>query len=231
MLSRLLVVEDNHSLVSNLFAFFEQRGYTLDAAPDGVVGLQLAQTGNYDAMVLDWMLPRMEGKEVARRLRASGSDLPILMLTVRDELPDKLAGFGAGVDDYLTKPFAFDELAARVEALIARSQGRVACKTLRIGDLSFNTSTQEIDRNGAVLQLNASCKKILALLMTASPLVVARRTLESALWGDNPPDTDLLRSHVYDLRKAIDGPHESKLIQTVPKVGYRIIASEAIGGH
>lgn len=230
MLSRLLVVEDNHSLVSNLFAFFEPRGYTLDAAPDGVVGLQLAQTGNYDAMVLDWTLPRLEGKEVARRLRASGSDLPILMLTVRDELPDKLAGFGAGVDDYLTKPFAFDELAARVEALIARSRGRVAGRTLRIGDLSFNTSTQEIDRNGTALQLNVSCKKILALLMTASPLVVARGTLESALWGDNPPDSDLLRSHVYDLRKAIDGPHENKLIQTVPKVGYRIIASEAIDG-
>lgn len=230
MLSRLLVVEDNHSLVSNLFAFFEPRGYTLDAAPDGVVGLQLAQTGNYDAMVLDWTLPRLEGKEVARRLRASGSDLPILMLTVRDELPDKLAGFGAGVDDYLTKPFAFDELAARVEALIARSRGRVAGRTLRIGDLSFNTSTQEIDRNGTALQLNVSCKKILALLMTASPLVVARGTLESALWGDNLPDSDLLRSHVYDLRKAIDGPHENKLIQTVPKVGYRIIASEAIDG-
>lgn len=226
MPTRLLVVEDNRNLVANLFAYFEPRGYTLDAAPDGEVGLQLAQSGHYDAMVLDGMLPRLDGRDVARQLREAGSDLPILMLTARGEMPDKLAGFGSGVDDYLTKPFSLDELAARLEALVRRARGRFAGRILKVGDLSFNTSTQEVRRRNELLYLNASCRKILALLMAASPNLIGRSRLESELWGDQLPDTDLLRSHIYDLRKIVDGPYEQKLIQTVPKTGYRIVCSE-----
>src|SRR5690606_18139441 len=108
---RLLVIEDNRSLVANLFAYFEARGHALDAAPDGVTGLHLATTQAYEAIVLDWMLPRMDGREVLRRLREThASDVPVIMLTARDELPDKIAGFRAGADDYLTKPFELPEL-------------------------------------------------------------------------------------------------------------------------
>ena len=111
---RLLVVEDNRNLVANLFDYFEARGHTLDAAPDGVTGLHLATTQQYDAVVLDWMLPRMDGPEVLRKLREEHpADVPVIMLTARDELPDKIAGFRAGADDYLTKPFALPELEVR----------------------------------------------------------------------------------------------------------------------
>ena len=117
---RLLVVEDNQSLVANLFDYFEARGHVLDAAPDGPTGYHLASTQAYDALVLDWMLPRLDGREVLRRLREAGHDMPVLMLTARDELPDKIAGFRAGADDYLTKPFQLPELEVRIEALVAR---------------------------------------------------------------------------------------------------------------
>ena len=118
----LLVVEDNRSLLANLFDYFEARGHVLDAAPDGVIGLHLAVTQTYDAVVLDWMLPRMSGPDVLRRLREDhASAVPVIMLTARDELPDKIAGFRAGADDYLTKPFALPELEVRLEALVARA--------------------------------------------------------------------------------------------------------------
>lgn len=120
---RLLVIEDNRQLVANLFDYFEARGHVLDAAPDGVSGLHLAVTQPYDALVVDWMLPRMDGPELLRLLREQHhSDVPAIMLTARDELPDKIAGFRAGADDYLTKPFALPELEIRLEALLARAR-------------------------------------------------------------------------------------------------------------
>jgi len=128
---RLLIVEDHQSLMANLFDHFEARGHTLDAAPDGVTGLHLAINQPYDAVVLDWMLPRMEGPEVLRRLREDHhSAVPVIMLTARDELPDKIAGFRAGADDYLTKPFALAELEIRLEALVRRAHGQHKHKIL-----------------------------------------------------------------------------------------------------
>lgn len=220
MNKRVLVVEDNHGLVANLFAYLEPRHYSLDAAHDGQAGLHLALTCDYDVIVLDWMLPRLTGDEVVRRLRNKGCVTPVLMLTARDELPSKVAGFRAGADDYLTKPFALAELEVRLEALILRSKGRAL--VLTIGDLSFDLATQEVARAGVPLQLYAGGKKLLEALMRASPAVVAKDRLESLLWGDNPPDGDMLRSHIYELRKSVDGPFAAKLIHTVPKVGYRI---------
>jgi DNA-binding response OmpR family regulator len=124
MMKRVLIVEDNASLVANLFAYLESRRYRLDAAQDGCAGLHMATVTDYDAIVLDWMLPRLDGEEIVKRLRNDGCTTPILMLTARDELPDKIAGFRAGADDYLTKPFALAELEVRLDALIARSRGR-----------------------------------------------------------------------------------------------------------
>lgn len=224
MLKRVLVVEDNPSLVSNLFAYLEPRRYRLDAAQDGHSGLQLASTVDYDAIVLDWMLPRLDGPEVIRRLRHDGCATPILMLTARDDLPDKIAGFRAGADDYLTKPFALAELEVRLEALISRSRGRA--RLLEVGDLRFDVATRIVTRDGESLQLHSGGKKLLEELMRQSPAVVARERLEFVLWGDDPPESDMLRSHIYELRKRVDGARESKLIHTVPKVGYRIAAEE-----
>ena len=224
MSKRVLVVEDNQSLVANIFAYLEPRHYSLDAAQNGRAGLNLALSAYYDAIILDWMLPRLDGEEVVRRLRDAGLGTPVLMLTARDELPDKIAGFKAGVDDYLTKPFAFAELEVRLDALIRRSKGRQ--QILEVGDLRFDLATHEVTRNGARLQMYAGCKKLLAELMRASPAVVTRERLEAVLWGDDPPDGDMLRSHIYELRKTVDAPFAMKLIQTVPKVGYRIAAPE-----
>ena len=223
---RLLVIEDDPSQVANLFSYFETRGAQLDAAPDGVVGLHLAQTQNYDVIVLDWMMPRMEGPEVLETLRARGVATPVLMLTARDQLPDKLVGFRAGADDYLIKPFDLPELEMRLAALIARARGQVAMRELRVGDLHFDLSTLEVRRGDHLLHLFPASRKLLRVLMTASPAAVSRQQLEYALWGDEPPDGDMLRSHIYELRRSVDGDHPIKLIQTLPRLGYRIVAPE-----
>lgn len=220
---RLLVIEDNRNLVANLFAYFEARGHVLDAAPDGITGLHLALTKPYDALILDWMLPRMDGPEVLRKLRNEGlSDLPVIMLTARDELPDKLQGFRAGADDYLTKPFDLPELEVRLESLQARVVGRGRSRVLSVEDLRLDLSTLEATRVGTPVHLFPAGRKLLEVLMRASPAVVSREQLEFALWGDDPPDGDMLRSHIYELRREIDGPFEVKLIHTVPRAGYRL---------
>ncbi len=229
---RLLVIEDNRTLVANLFDYFEAGGHHLDAAPDGVTGLHLAGHGDYDAVLLDWMLPRMDGREVLRRLREEhASDVPVIMLTARDELPDKIAGFRAGADDYLTKPFDLPELEVRLEAVLARTHGRGRGRVLQVGDLRLDLSTLEASRAGAPLHLYPACRKLLEALMQASPAAVTRERLEYALWGDDPPDGDMLRSHMYELRRSIDGPFATKLLHTLPRIGYRLaVAGEPAHG-
>lgn len=220
---RLLVIEDNLTLVANLFDYFEADGHHLDAAPDGVTGLHLASHGDYDAVLLDWMLPRMDGREVLRRLREEHtSDVPVIMLTARDELPDKIAGFRAGADDYLTKPFDLPELEVRLEAVLARTRGRGHSRVLQVGDLRLDLSTLEVSRAGLPLHLYPACRKLLEVLMRASPAAVTRDRLEYALWGDDPPDGDMLRSHMYELRRSIDGPFAIKLLHNLPRIGYRL---------
>ena len=228
---RLLVIEDNQRLVANLFEYFEARGHILDAAPDGITGLGLAIGQAFDAIVLDWMLPRMDGRDVLDRLRASGSDVPVLMLTARDALPDKIAGFRAGADDYLTKPFELPELEVRLEALVARARGRNRDKLLQVADLVLDLRTLEATRGGRVLHLYPAGRKLLEVLMRASPAAVTRERLEQAVWDDTPPDSDMLRSHIYDLRRSVDAPFPDKLIHTLPRVGYRLAELRAACGE
>ena len=225
---KLLIIEDNHNLVANLFEYFESRGHTLDAAPDGITGLHLAVTHVYDAIVLDWMIPRMEGPVVLQKLRGNGHrSIPVIMLTARDELPDKIAGFRAGAHDYLTKPFELAELEIRLEVLIDRARGaNSASRVLQVGDLRLDLATLEVTRDNHPIKLYPACRKILEALMRAAPAVVSRDALQEALWGESTPDADLLRSHVYELRRAVDGPFEHKLIHTLPRVGYRIVPAE-----
>jgi len=219
---RILIVEDNRSLVTNLFAFLEARGEQVDAAPDGLTGLQLARTHDYDVILLDWGLPRMDGQQVLSRLRDEGRDVPVMMLTAHDDMPHKLAGFRAGADDYLTKPFDLEELHLRLQAIFARATGRGRARLLSVADLSFDLATHEAKRGGVLLHLFPAGKRILEVMMLASPAVVTRERLEEALWGDEPPDRNLLRSHIYELRRSVDGPFPVKLIHTVARSGYRI---------
>lgn len=221
---RMLVVEDSQSLVADLFEYFEPLGHVLDIAPDGLTGYYLAGRHDYDVIVLDWNLPRLDGREVLRRLRESGSEVPVVMLTARNELPDKISGFRAGADDYLTKPFDLQELEVRVEALLVRSQGRRGGrgKVLKVGDLRYDPAALEAVRGERVLHLYPAGRKLLEVLMRASPAAVTRERLERALWGDDPPDGDMLRWHIYELRRSIDGPFKSKLLTTLPRSGYRI---------
>lgn len=224
---RVLVIEDNHNLVANIFDYFEQRGYVVDAAPDGATGLHLALTQAFDAVILDWGLPRMDGREVLQQLRHAGSSVPVLMLTARDDLPDKIAGFRSGADDYVTKPFELMELEVRIEAIVGRALGLRHQKVLSVHDLSLDLTTLQATRAGQTLHLYPACRRLLEVLMRASPAAVPRQRLEHALWGDEAPDGNLLRSHVYELRRSIDGPFEVKLLHTVPRVGYRLARQDS----
>ena len=219
---RLLVVEDDASLVANLFDYFEARGYMLDAAPDGITGLHLAMNQSYDVVLLDWVLPRLEGPEMLRRLRAKHPAQAVIMLTARDKLADKIAGFHAGADDYLVKPFALAELEVRLQALQARSGEQRCARVLEMHGLRLDLRTLEVQRDGRTLHLYPACRKLLEILMRASPATVAHQRLETALWGADPPDGNLLRSHIYELRRSIDAPFALKLLHTVPRLGYRL---------
>ncbi|MCY1359861.1 Transcriptional activator protein CzcR [compost metagenome] len=198
------------------------KGYTVDCAQDGLSGLHLAATEHYDLIVLDVMLPALDGFTLCRRLREEARrDTPVIMLTARDQLDDRLEGFRSGADDYLLKPFALSELAARIEAVLRRTQGG-GKRELQVADLGYNLDTLEVTRAGKPLKLNPIALKLLAVLMQKSPHVVRRDVLEEAVWGDDCPDSDSLRSHVHQLRQVIDKPFDRPLLHTVHGVGYRL---------
>jgi DNA-binding response OmpR family regulator len=220
----LLVIEDNPDLVANVADFLEGRGHTLDIAYNGYAGLGFALENEYDALILDLMLPGIDGFEVCARLRAAGRALPVLMLTARDGLEDKLEGFASGADDYLVKPFALQELEARLLA-IARRGGSAPlgpAERLRVADLELDLATRRLTRAGQVLDLPPIPMKLLELLMRRSPQLVSRAELERAAWGDEPPDSDALRAHLHLLRQAIDKPFPHPLLHTVRGFGYRL---------
>ncbi|WP_456298157.1 response regulator transcription factor [Alteromonas pelagimontana] len=219
---RALIVEDNRDICENIAAYLEKHSYILDFAYDGISAMHLVLTNPFDVIVLDLMLPRMDGLSFWQKLRVDAKvQTPVLMLTARDTLDDKLKGFEAGADDYLVKPFALQELHARLQALYKRSHGKTD-NLLTVGDLTLNKSTLQVHRSGRRVDLNPTGMKLLQRLMEEAPSVVARDALETLLWADEPPDGDALRSHMYKLRQAVDRPFESPLIHTVHRIGYRI---------
>ncbi|MBX9913702.1 MAG: response regulator transcription factor [Pseudomonadaceae bacterium] len=220
---RILLVEDNRDILANLADFLELKGYSVDCAQDGLSGLHLAATEHYDLLVLDVMLPGIDGYSLCKRLREDARrTTPVIMLTARDQLDDRLQGFRSGADDYLVKPFAMSELVARIEAVLRRTQGS-AQRCLQVGDLTYDLDTLEVSRAGRLLKLNPVGLKILAVLMQRSPHVLRREVLEEALWGDNCPDSDSLRSHIHQLRQVIDKPFSHALLHTVHGLGYRLV--------
>ena len=219
---RILLVEDNRDILANLADYLTLKGYGVDCAQDGLSGLHLAVANHYDLIVLDVMLPGLDGYTLCRRLREEArSNIPVIMLTARDQLDDRLEGFRAGADDYLIKPFALSELAARIEAVLRRSQGS-SQRVLQVADLSYDLDTLEVKRAGRRLKLNPLGLKLLALLMQRSSHVLRREVLEEALWGDDCPDSDSLRSHIHQLRQVIDKPFPQPLLHTVHGLGYRL---------
>lgn len=218
----ILLVEDHNDLAATIGAYLEDSGFAMDYAADGSIALNLLEDNHYDIIILDLMLPKVDGINVCRKLRARGDSTPILMLTARDQLEDKLEGFDVGADDYLVKPFDMEELSARIGALVRRARGEVSDGAIRIGDLVFDPRTMRVEREGARLNLSPTSIRILRILMRESPRLVSREQLENELWGDTLPDSDTLRSHMYNLRKSIDRPFETKLLHTVQGMGFKL---------
>lgn len=218
-----LVVEDSQDLATNIADYLESRGYAVDTAMDGVTGLHLAVTQAHDVIVLDLMLPGIDGLSLCRRLRQDAkSTVPVLMLTARATLDDKAAGFGEGADDYLVKPFALRELDLRLRALTRRARAGENRTLLKVADLLFDLDTFSVSRGGKLLTLPALPLKILELLMKRAPGVVSRRDIERTVWGDSPPDSDALRVHMHTLRAAIDAPGQRPLVHTLRGIGYQM---------
>lgn len=216
-----LLVEDNLSLAETVISFFDLEDIDCDYAATGPQGLELALANDYQAILLDINLPRMNGLEVCEALRRQGVEVPVLMLTARDTLEDKLAGFDAGTDDYLVKPFELSELAARVKALAKRRSTRGL--RLEVGPLVMDLSSKVASREGQTLNLTPTCWKLLELLMRESPNVVTREKMESAIWSEpDLPDSDVLKVHLYKLRQQVDKPFSSKLVHTVATHGVAI---------
>ena len=218
----ILVIEDNPDLAGNLSDFLEARRHAVDIANNGLAGLRFCLENNYDVVVLDLMLPGMDGLEVCSRMRAAGRTTPVLMLTARDTLANKLEGFGSGADDYLVKPFAMPELEARLLALARRGRGELTTALLMVADLTFDPKTLRVERGGQRIELAPIPLRILSTLMRYSPGVVRREDLEREIWADNPPDSDALRAHIHALRSAIDRGAVAPLLQTVRGIGYQL---------
>lgn len=225
---RLLVIEDNRDLAANLVDFMEDRGHVVDAAGDGLTGLHLATVNDYDAILLDLMLPGMDGITLCRKLRDDArKTTPVLILTARDALDDKIVGLESGADDYVIKPFALREVEARLKALARRAQSHGLQTRLQVGNLVFDTNIMRVARGERSIELPPIPLRLLETLMRQSPKVLERSELEYAVWGDTPPDSDSLRAHMHVLRSTIDMEGETPLIRTVRGMGYQIAEQDA----
>lgn len=220
---RVLVIEDQHDIAANIWDFLARRGYVVDHSADGVTGLKRALSGEFDVIVLDLGLPRLDGLDLCRQLREAGHGVPILMLTARDTLDDKLRGFAEGADDYLVKPFAMSELEARVRAVHRR--GRSAAGALAYAGLSFDPKTMTATRAEACISLTQIQGKILSVLLQHAPRIVTHARLLESIGDNDTRDIASLHTHIYELRRLIDKPYPEPLIRSVRGVGYRMAVS------
>jgi DNA-binding response OmpR family regulator len=228
----ILLIEDDQAVASTLGEFLELRGYSVDYAADGVTGLHLAIVNSYDVVIADLGLPGLDGLQICQKLRRDArKSTPVLMLTGRGSLDDKVTGLDAGADDYLVKPFELRELEGRLRALIRRDRHQAAAEVLQVDDLTLDTSTLRVERSGQPLVLTPIGLRILAVLMREAPRVVSRRDLEREIWGDELPDSDTLRSHLYNLRQVIDKPFDTALLHTIPAAGYRMDSFAPAASH
>lgn len=225
---KILFVEDDYDVAKSVCEYLEASGHVVELAPDGLIGLECATREKYDCIILDISLPRLSGIQLCERIRSLGfSNVPVLMLTAMSTLTCKEDAFNAGADDYLVKPFALKELELRLAALVRRATGNQTGKQLQVGDLEFDVMTQTVQRAGHRIDLAATSRTILELLMRNAHRVVRKQEIEQAVWGEAPESGDLVRIHIHTLREAIDKPFESPLLQTIRGIGYRLIRPDA----
>jgi two-component system response regulator MprA len=219
MKERVLIIEDDEGISKVLRRALVYEGYQVDTALDGESGLNLNRDNHPDLVVLDWMLPGMDGLEVCRRLREIGS-VPILMLTAKEALEDRIHGLDAGADDYMVKPFELDELLARVRALLRRTQVERA-PVLTFGDLSLDTSTRQATRKNRVIMLTAKEYDLLELFMRHPRQVLTRELIFDRVWGyDFGGESNVLDVYIRYLRQKLESTDDNRLIHTVRSVGY-----------
>ena len=221
---KILIVEDNPQVGETIMDYLELAGHRLDCAYHGQAELQLLEEQRFDVIIMDVMMPRLDGLSTVARLREQGIATPVLFLTARDSLEDKLAGFKAGGDDYLVKPFAMEELEVRLQALSLRGpRGDVGA--ISFGDLTVDVASGRATRAGEPLKLGKIPFRILALLARRAPAIVSRQEVLDTVWGDEEPDSDALRSHIYALRNALDKPFPTPMLETLHGQGYRLVSA------
>lgn len=221
---KVLIIEDNPDIVANIYAFFEPKGYELDNAHNGSSGLKLITNNHYDVILLDVMLPGLNGTEICQIIREKHHiKTPVLMLTARDTISDKVAGFDSGADDYLVKPFSLLELELRIKALIRRYQDEYFEQDIKLGPLTLTIAKHTVYREDISLKLTPTGFKILQTLMQSYPNVVSKQELEQSVWGEDIPNSDALRTHLHSLRSQVDKPFIDPMIVTIPAVGYQIV--------
>jgi DNA-binding response OmpR family regulator len=219
---RVLLIEDDRKAARLLSKGLQEEGFVVDVAATGEDGEEQAALNEYDVVILDWLLPGRDGLAVCRALRASGNATPILMLTARDSVADRVSGLGTGADDYLTKPFALDELLARIQALLRRSRS-VQPVVLRVADLTLDPVTRRVSRGSVVVTLTPKEYAILEVLMRNVGQVVTRTRLAERVWDEASEVLDnLVDAHVSHLRKKVDREASAPLIHTIRGVGYRL---------
>ena len=219
---RVLLVEDEARIADFVTRGLSEQGYAVDVASDGDEALQWTDVADFDLIILDVMLPGRDGIEVCRTLRRRGVRTPLVMLTARDAVEDRVRGLDSGADDYLVKPFAFSELLARLRALMRREPAMLE-SIVQVGDLKFDTATLEVSRKGAVIELTAKERRLLEYLMRHSNQVLTRTMIAEHVWNyDFDNATNVIDVHIRNLRRKIDDPYPIKLIQTVRGAGYRI---------
>lgn len=220
-MAKILIIEDNQDIRYNLVDFLEAKGYQTDNTDDGLKALALLTLQRFDIIVLDIMLPGMDGISLCRELRARGDDTPVLFLSAKDTVADRIEGLSTGADDYLVKPFSLAELELRIAAILRRGK-RPASHILHVADIIMNLDELTVTRAGVPVKLNPMMFRILKKLMLKSPSVVSRDEMEHELWGDDRPDSDSLRTHIHNLRTVIDTPFEKQLVKTVPGFGWTL---------
>jgi len=217
---RILVVEDEKKLSAFIKRGLKEAGYAVDTADNGEEALFLAETNPYDLIVLDIMLPLVDGIKVCRQLRQGHIDIPVLMLTARDDVEDKVSGLDAGADDYLTKPFSFPEFLARVRSLLRRKNA-VKTTRLKVADLEIEQSTHKVSRAGLDIELTPTEYGLLEYLMLNNGHVVTRTMLSEHVWNDDfDAFSNVINVYINYLRKKVDHDHEKKLIHSLRGVGY-----------
>jgi two-component system, OmpR family, manganese sensing response regulator len=224
----ILLVDDEDELIRPLRRVLEREGYQVDVATDGLAGQRLALEQSYDLLILDWMLPGASGLEICRELRRSGRSTPVLFLTAKDTIDDRVAGLDAGADDYLVKPFELRELLARVRARVRRPGGPevsdepTETAVLQVGGLSLDLANQLADRNGRRIELSDKETQLLAYLMQYPGQLLSHRQIEAQLWGsDRQGNSNVLAAQIRLLRRKVELASEPELIHTVYGKGYR----------